>query len=139
MAGSQTWRLYSSDSGIGYSVPIAKHIAGYTLKYNYLGGESEGILFEPREDYYPPMPPGLWMRYIMVRPYQVTGRLRRKNIAMPVGNLTIFRQMQRDVDAHPLIQTFGQGTQGRLSPSGLWEVLSAHGEVRQLMPQEPRT
>jgi hypothetical protein len=81
MAGSLTWRLYESEQGKPYSIPINKRNAsGYQGTTGYK-------LCEVRDANYPLLPLGLVPRYICAYNYS-NSRQRRRFI---VGNRVVTR------------------------------------------------
>jgi hypothetical protein len=63
MAGSQTWRTYTDDTGTNWSIPIAKHLADCVV-LTTIGQTAK--LCETRGTAYPELPCTIEKRYVLM-------------------------------------------------------------------------
>lgn len=122
MAGSLTWRTYTSDTGEKFSVSINKSIAN-ALFTSLAGFESAQFLFPPREANYPVLPRGYRMRLVNLRSSLPNLAPHKLNIRVPFGNLKVAQALG---DELPVIQFFT----GVYAIGTYYDVSSYQGEFR---------
>jgi len=95
MAGSQTWRTYTDDTGTNWSIPIAKHLADCTV-VTKIGQTAR--LCQIRGAAYPELPCTIEKRYVLMSliytneggAHFVAKKLRNaKRIRVIVGDLSV--------------------------------------------------